>query len=212
MVEILRPGFAPALVPYHEGWDLQRRLHREIADGVRGDALLLLEHESVYTAGKLTDDHERPRDGTPVVDIDRGGKITWHGPGQLVGYPIVTLPRPVDVVAYVRRLEELLIAVLEPLGIEGRRVEGRTGVWVQGAFGDEKIAAIGVRVQRAVTMHGFALNCSNSVDAFGEIIPCGITDAGVTSISAVLGRTVEPADVADSVVDTFQRMWQEVPA
>lgn len=210
MVDVVRAGFAPAYVPYTQGWELQRSLHREVADGVRGDTLVLLEHEPVYTAGKLTEDHERPRDGTPVIDVDRGGKITWHGPGQLVGYPIVSLPRPVDVVAYVRRLEDVLIDALRPLGIEGVRVEGRTGVWVRRPFGEDKIAAIGVRVQRAVAMHGFALNCSNSIDAFGEIIPCGITDAGVTSISAQLGRTVTPADIADSVAATFQEAWQQV--
>ncbi len=210
MVDVVRAGFAPAYVPYTDGWALQRSLHREVADGVRGDTLVLLEHEPVYTAGKLTEDHERPRDGTPVIDVDRGGKITWHGPGQLVGYPIVSLPRPVDVVAYVRRLEDVLIDVLRPLGIAGVRVEGRTGVWVRRPFGEDKIAAIGVRVQRAVAMHGFALNCSNSIDAFGEIIPCGITDAGVTSISAQLGRTVTPAEIADTVAATFQEAWQQV--
>ena len=162
---------------------------------------MLLEHESVYTAGKRTESHERPTDGTPVVEVDRGGKITWHGPGQLVGYPILRLAEPIDVVGYVRRLEGMLIAVLEDLGVTGAdRVPGRSGVWMRGT---DKIAAIGIRVASGVTMHGFALNCSNSFEPYEHIIACGLSDAGVTSVSRELGRTVTPADAAAAVRNRF---------
>ena len=161
------------------------------------DTLLLLEHPSVFTAGKRTEDSERPTDGTAVIDVDRGGKITWHGPGQLVGYPILRLAEPVDVVGYVRRLESMLIGVLAEFGVDAGRVEGRSGVWMgyESPVGAEKIAAIGIRVSQKVTMHGFALNCSNSFEAYDKIVACGIRDAGVTSISRVLGREVTPTDV-----------------
>ena len=158
----------------------------------------------MFTAGARTARHERPTDGTPVVDVDRGGKITWHGPGQLVGYPIVRLVEPIDVVAHVRRLEGILIEVLAGFGVEGYRVEGRSGVWVRRLRSEDKIAAIGVRVQRGVTMHGFALNCDNSLLPFSQIIPCGIADAGVTTLSEVLGRDVRPAEVVDAVIAAFQ--------
>lgn len=207
MLDVLTPGFAPARVPYLDGWALQREVHAGVTAGTRPDTLILLEHEPVYTAGKLTRAHERPKDGTPVVDVDRGGRITWHGPGQLVGYPIVRLPEPVDVVAHVRRLEEVLIDVLRPLGVEGYRVEGRSGVWVRRPLSEDKIAAIGVRVQRGVTMHGFALNCDNSLAAFRNIIPCGITDAGVTTISEVIGREVSPVEMSDAVADAFSAVY-----
>ncbi|OHV03403.1 lipoyl(octanoyl) transferase LipB [Mycobacterium talmoniae] len=176
---------------YRAAWQLQRELaDTRVAGGP--DTLLLLEHPPVYTAGRRTEDHERPVDGTPVVDTDRGGKITWHGPGQLVGYPIIGLTEPLDVVNYVRRLEEALIAVCAGLGLAAGRVDGRSGVWLPAGGGRpaRKVAAIGVRVSRATTLHGFALNCDCDLGGFGAIVPCGITDAGVTSLSAELGRRV----------------------
>ncbi len=204
MLEIQTVGLSPDYVPYLDGWALQRRIHAEVVEGSRPDTLLLLEHEPVYTAGARTARHERPTDGTPVVDVDRGGKITWHGPGQLVGYPIVRLAEPIDVVAHVRTLEQLLIDALSEYGIEGYRVEGRSGVWVRRPLGEDKIAAIGVRVQRGVTMHGFALNCDNSLAGFRGIIPCGISDAGVTTMSEVAGADLTPADVLDTVSAVFE--------
>ncbi|MHC2998905.1 lipoyl(octanoyl) transferase LipB [Microbacterium sp. HJ5] len=204
MLEIQTVGLSPDFVPYLDGWAMQRRIHAEVVEGSRPDTMLLLEHEPVYTAGARTARHERPTDGTPVVDVDRGGKITWHGPGQLVGYPIVRLAEPVDVVAHVRRLEQVLIGVLSEHDVDGYRVEGRSGVWVRRPLGEDKIAAIGVRVQRGVTMHGFALNCDNSLAGFRGIIPCGITDAGVTTLSEVAGADVAPHDVLDSVTRAFQ--------
>lgn len=203
MLEILTPGFAPTFVPYIDGWELQRRVHADVVDGTRPDTLILLEHEAVYTAGKRTEPQERPQDGTPVIDVDRGGKITWHGPGQLVGYPIVRLPAPIDVVAHVRRLERLLIDVLRPFGVDGYQVEGRSGVWVRRPLSEDKVAAIGVRVQQGVTMHGFAINCDNSLAGFRGIIPCGITDAGVTTVSEVVGSAVPPLDLVDAVTRAF---------
>jgi lipoyl(octanoyl) transferase len=194
-------------VPYTEGWALQRRLHDEIVNGTRSDTLLLLEHEPVFTAGARTARHERPTDGTPVVDVDRGGKITWHGPGQLVGYPLVRLGEPVDVVAHVRRLEGALIDALRAFDVEGYRVDGRSGVWVRRPLSEDKIAAVGVRVQRGVTMHGFALNCDNSLLPFSQIVPCGITDAGVTTLSEVTGVDITPADVLDSVASAFRAVY-----
>ncbi|WP_336645388.1 lipoyl(octanoyl) transferase LipB [Microbacterium sp. USHLN186] len=203
MLDIQIRGLAPDYVPYLEGWELQRSIHRDIVAGARPDTLLLLEHEPVYTAGARTARHERPQDGTPVVDVDRGGKITWHGPGQLVGYPLVRLPEPMDVVAHVRRLEGLLIEVLRPLGVDGYRVEGRSGVWVRRPLGEDKVAAIGVRVQKGVTMHGFALNCDNTLAGFRGIVPCGITDAGVTTLSEVTGSHITPTDVVQQVANAF---------
>ncbi|MCE7480600.1 lipoyl(octanoyl) transferase LipB [Microbacterium profundi] len=203
MLDILTAGLAPTYVPYLDGWELQRSTHRDVVDAVRPDTLILLEHEAVYTAGKRTEPQERPQDGTPVVDVDRGGKITWHGPGQLVGYPIVRLPEPMDVVAHVRRLERLLIDILRPFGVDGYQVEGRSGVWVRRPLSEDKVAAIGVRVQQGVTMHGFAINCDNTLAGFRGIIPCGITDAGVTTVSEVVGRDVSPADVVDAVAEAF---------
>jgi len=203
MLDILTPGLAPDLIPYAEGWELQRRIHGDVVSGARRDTLLLLEHEAVYTAGKRTEPQERPQDGTPVIDVDRGGKITWHGPGQLVGYPIVRLTDPIDVVAHVRRIERVLIEVLRPFGVDGYQVEGRSGVWVRRPLSEDKVAAIGVRVQQGVTMHGFAINCDNSLAGFRGIIPCGITDAGVTTVSEVVGRDVSPADVVDAVAASF---------
>lgn len=188
-------------VEYTPTWDLQRTLAQERADGVRGDTLLLLEHPATYTAGKRTEPADRPSDGTPVVDVDRGGRITWHGPGQLVGYPIIALTDPIDVVEYVRRVEQALITTCARLGVEVGRVEGRSGVWCAASEGrpERKIAAIGIRVQRGVTMHGFSLNCDCDLGAFSRIVPCGIVDAGVTSLSAELGRTVTVSEVLDQV-------------
>jgi len=184
-------------IDYLDAWQLQRSLATARADETGPDTLLLLEHPSVYTAGKRTDPSERPDDGTPVIDVDRGGKITWHGPGQLVGYPIVKLADPVDVVQYVRRVEQALIAVCDELGVRTGRVEGRSGVWLPAddRRPERKIAAIGIRVQRGVTMHGFEINCDADLAAFDRIIPCGIRDAGVTSLSAELGRQVSVAEV-----------------
>ncbi|OLF16574.1 lipoyl(octanoyl) transferase LipB [Actinophytocola xanthii] len=183
-------------IDYQHAWDLQRELATARAAGAGQDTLLLLEHPSVYTAGKRTEPDERPEDGTPVVDVDRGGKITWHGPGQLVGYPIVKLADPVDVVQFVRRLEQALIALCDELGLVTGRVEGRSGVWLPADHRPErKIAAIGIRVQRGVTMHGFEINCDADLSAFDRIVPCGIRDAGVTSLSLELGHPVTVAEV-----------------
>ncbi|WP_040161031.1 lipoyl(octanoyl) transferase LipB [Mobilicoccus massiliensis] len=190
-------GFAPDYVDYVQAWDHQREVHAAVVAGELPDTVLLLEHAATYTAGKRTEPHERPFDGTPVVEVDRGGKITWHGPGQLVGYPIVHLPSPVDVVAHVRRLEEAMIGVCADLGVDAGRVEGRSGVWI--AADDRgpcrKIGAIGIRVSQEVTMHGFALNCDCDLSWGQVIVPCGISDAGVTSLSTELGRDVSVAEV-----------------
>jgi lipoyl(octanoyl) transferase len=194
-VDVLRAG----LVPYADAWAWQRRLHAERVAGARPDTVLLLEHPAVYTAGKRTEPWERPVDGTPVIDVDRGGRITWHGPGQLVGYPIVALTEPVDVVEYVRRLEAVLIDVCAGLGLPATRVEGRSGVWATGGGTDRKVAAIGVRVSQGVTMHGFSLNCDPDLAAYAGIVACGIADAGVTSLSRELGREVTVEEVLDPV-------------
>jgi len=189
-------------IDYSSAWKLQRELaDARVAGGP--DTLLLLEHPSVYTAGKRTEPHERPVDGVPVIDTDRGGKITWHGPGQLVGYPIIGLAEPLDVVKFVRRLEDSLIAVCASLGLSTGRVEGRSGVWVPGQAGRpaRKVGAIGIRVARATTLHGFALNCDCDLGAFSTIVPCGISDAGVTSLSAELDRPIGVSDVTDAVAD-----------
>lgn len=182
---------------YNAAWDEQRRLHAARVAGDIGDTVLLLQHPPVYTAGRRTEPLDRPVDGTPVVDVDRGGKITWHGPGQLVGYPIVALQDPVDVVAYVRRMEQMLIDVCAEVGLAAERVAGRSGVWVRGSddVQDRKVAAIGIRVSRGVTMHGFALNCDCDLSWFDRIVPCGIRDASVTSLSAELHRPVSVDDV-----------------
>ena len=216
-LEFSRVGFAPDYVDYEEGWALQRRIHDEVVAGTAPSTVLLLEHSPVYTAGKRTEDNERPLDGTPVVNVDRGGKLTWHGPGQLVGYPIVALPDPTRVADYVDILEQVLINVLAGYSIKGERIEGRSGVWIQA---DEKgparkIAAIGIRVKKRVTMHGFALNCSNDLAPYSQIIACGITDAGTTTIEAETGRTVLPADIAGQVEEElrkFEDRLVKVPA
>jgi lipoyl(octanoyl) transferase len=194
-ITVLRPG----RVDYRQAWDEQRRLHAAVAAGERPGTVLLLEHPSVYTAGRRTEPADRPVDGTPVVDVDRGGKLTWHGPGQLVGYPILRLADPIDVVAYVRRTEQLLIDVCAEFGVRAGRsdVPGRSGAWVRAdeRGPDRKIAAIGIRVSRGVTQHGFALNCDCDLSAYDRFVPCGIRDAGVTSLSAEAGRQVTVADV-----------------
>jgi lipoyl(octanoyl) transferase len=202
-------GFGADAVPYLAGWDLQRRLHElRVSDDIP-DACLLLEHEAVYTAGRRTSPLDRPAGdaGAPVIDVDRGGNITWHGPGQLVGYPIVRLGEPVDVIAYVRAIEEALIRACAEAGVHTTRVEGRSGVWVTGTPGgpagdgqpDRKVGAIGIRVSRGVTMHGFALNCEPDLSWFDRIVPCGIRDAGVTSLSAESGRQVSVPDMTAPV-------------
>ena len=189
------------LVPYEQAWAEQRRVHAGVVAGTEPDTVLLLEHPPVYTAGKRTLDLERPVDGTPVIDVDRGGKITWHGPGQLVGYPILALPDPVDVVAHVRRVEAALILACADLGVEATRVEGRSGVWVPGTDGaqDRKVAAIGIRVSQGATMHGFALNCDCDLTWFDRIVPCGLTDATVTSLTQETGRGVTVAEATPYV-------------
>lgn len=183
-------------IEYRKAWDLQREVAAARAAAEGPDTLLLLEHPSVYTAGKRTEPEDRPQDGTPVVDVDRGGKITWHGPGQIVGYPIVGLADPIDVVDYVRRLEQALIHVCEQFNLAAGRVEGRSGVWLPAGEGrpERKIAAIGIRVQQGVTMHGLELNCNADLDEFDRIVPCGIRDAGTTSLTAEVGRDVPVAE------------------
>ena len=183
------------LMEYQEAWDFQRTIHEEVASGSRPNTLLLLEHPSVYTAGRRTEDGERPTDGTPVIDVDRGGRITWHGPGQLVGYPIVKLQKPSELVGFVREIETALIRVCDDLGLTTVRIDGRSGVWIQDERGDRKIAAIGIRVAKGVTMHGFALNVNPDLAAFGQIVPCGIADADVTSLEIELGRSITIEEV-----------------
>jgi lipoyl(octanoyl) transferase len=192
-LRVIRAG----LMAYEDAWQMQRELHAARIGGAAPDTVLLLEHPPVFTAGRRTEPDERPVDGTRVIEVDRGGKITWHGPGQLVGYPIVELHRPLDVVAYVRRMEAMLIAVCADLGLETVRIGGRSGVWVPADSRGpaRKVAAIGIRVARRVTLHGFALNCNPDLSWFDRIVPCGITDAGVTSLSRELGRDITVADV-----------------
>jgi lipoyl(octanoyl) transferase len=205
---IEHPGFGADAVEYQAGWDLQRRVHADVVAGRAPDTVLLLEHQPVYTAGRRTEPFERPFDGTPVVDVDRGGKITWHGPGQLVGYPIVRLPSPMDVVAHVRRIEGMLIEACAGLGVAATQVKGRSGVWVPAdeRGPDRKVAAIGIRVSEGVTMHGFALNCDNDLAWFDRIVPCGITDAEVTTLSRELGRDVPVAEALPLVEGLLERI------
>ncbi len=209
-VTVVRLGFGPDAVDYQQAWDEQRRVHEEVVGGRQDDNVLLLEHRAVYTAGKRTEPWERPVDGTPVIDVDRGGKITWHGPGQLVGYPILRLPDPVDVVAHVRRMERMLGAVCADLGLATTTVEGRSGVWVPAddRGPDRKVAAIGVRVARGVTMPGFARHCDCDLAAVGAIVPGGITDAGVTSLTRELGR---PVTVQDALPVVEARLAELAP-
>jgi lipoyl(octanoyl) transferase len=205
-LQFLQLGLAPEFVDYSRGWDLQRELHEKVVAGTAPSTVLLLEHSAVYTAGKRTEDHERPFDGTPVVPVDRGGKLTWHGPGQLVGYPIIKLRNRAGIRDYVERLEAVIIAVLADYGIDAVRMKGRAGVWIEQ---DEKgparkIAAIGIRVHDGVTMHGFAINCNNDLAPYGQIIACGITDAGVTTIEQETGRDVPPSDLVSRIVEELR--------
>ena len=187
------------LVKYEDALALQRKIHGEVASGNHANTLLLLEHPSVYTAGKRTQTFEMPSDGTPVVQVDRGGRITWHGPGQLVGYPIVKLLKPTELVGFVRTLETALIGVCAEVGVNAVRVDGRSGVWISDGKGDRKIAAIGIRVASGVTMHGFALNVSPDLSKFSQIVPCGIDDATVTSLAIELNRSVDIAEITPIV-------------
>jgi len=187
------------LIDYSKAWDVQRTIHGEVVEKKRPNTLLLLQHPSVYTAGRRTQESERPQDGTPVIDVDRGGKITWHGPGQLIGYPIVRLAKPTELVGFVREIEAGLIAVCQELGIKAQCVSGRSGVWIRDEKGDRKIAAIGIRVAKGVTMHGFALNICPDLTPFTQIIPCGIEDAEVTSMEKELGRKITIEEVAPIV-------------
>jgi lipoyl(octanoyl) transferase len=207
VIQTVRLG---ADIGYADGWERQREVHAQRVAEEIDDTVLLLEHTSVYTAGRRTEAWEKPVDGTPVIDVDRGGKITWHGPGQLTGYPIVRLADPVDVVAYVRRLEAALIEVCARLGVETKRVDGRSGVWTPD--GQRKVAAIGVRVARGVTMHGFALNCDCDLSAFGAIVPCGITDAGVTSLSAETKTKITVEDALPHVERELSAVLLGVPS
>ncbi len=218
MAELLFDEVGPDPVDYLSAWDLQRSVHAEVASGARPDTVLLLEHPPVFTAGKRTDPHERPLDpgGAEVIDVDRGGKITFHGPGQLVGYPIVRLPDHVKVVDFVRRLEEALIQVCATLGVATARVPGRSGVWLAATADrpERKVAALGIRVSRGVTMHGFALNCDVDLGWYDRFVPCGIADAGVTSLSAELGRDVMVAEVLPLVREQLSSYlsWQPYAA
>jgi len=199
-------GLSPNYVDYLQAWELQRAVHADVVSGAREDTVLLLEHDSVYTAGKRTEDEERPEDGTPVIDVDRGGKITWHGPGQLVGYPIMKLPDPIDVVGYVRWLEQVLIDSIAEFGLKTERVEGRSGVWAPVGDTHVKIAAIGIRVAEKVTMHGFALNCNNSLNPYETIIACGIKDAATSTISELLQQNITP----EMAAEVIQRRLSEI--
>jgi len=192
-------AFAPNFLSYSEGFELQKNVHADVVQGKRPDTVLLLEHQSVYTAGKRTEMHELPDDGSDFVETNRGGKITWHGPGQLVGYPIMHLPKPIDVVGYVRYLEQVLIDIVSTFGITGVRVPGRTGVWVAVEDQMHKLASIGIRVAEKVTMHGFALNCSNSLEPFEHIVACGIPDAKATTLSVLASRQITPLDAANLI-------------
>ena len=202
-----------SLIDYLDAWELQRTIHSDVVSLARPDVVLLLEHEPVYTAGRRTEPFERPLDGTPVVDVDRGGKITWHGPGQLVGYPIMHLPTAMDVVAHVRRLEDVIIGACADLGLHTERIKGRSGVWVPDDIQARKVCAIGVRVAQGVTMHGFAINCNNDQGWFDRIVPCGLRDAGVTSLSQELGRDVSVNEVAPIITKHLHRVFDplEIP-
>lgn len=199
MPEFVIAGLNPNFIGYERGWEMQREIHSQVASGEIDDTVLLLEHSSVFTAGKRTEDSERPTDGTPVIDVDRGGKITWHGPGQLVGYPIMKLPQPIDVVGYVRWLEQVLIDSIEEFGLKTERVEGRSGVWAPIDGTHVKVAAIGIRVAEHTTMHGFALNCNNSLEPYETIIACGIRDAKTSTISELLKREITPEMAAQVI-------------
>jgi lipoyl(octanoyl) transferase len=200
MTEFLVAGLSPNYVSYDDGLTLQRNIHSQVSKNERDDTVILLEHLPVYTAGKRTEGEELPQDGTPVIETDRGGKITWHGPGQLVGYPIMRLPRPIDVVGYVRWLEQVLIDTIADFGLYTERVAGRSGVWAPIGDGNHvKVAAIGIRVADHTAMHGFALNCNNSLKPYETIIACGIKDAKTSTLSELLGKEITPAMAAERV-------------
>lgn len=199
-------GLAPNFVDYNEAWQIQREVHAAVAAGERDETVLLLEHSAVFTAGKRTEEYERPKDGTPVIDVDRGGKITWHGPGQLVGYPIMRLPEPIDVVGYVRWLEQVLIDTIAEFGVVGERVAGRSGVWVNVDGNFEKVAAIGIRVAEKTTMHGFALNCNNSLSPYDTIVACGIADAKTTTLQKLTSLDITPAQAAEVVKQKLKKI------
>jgi len=192
-------GLSPNFIDYEDAWTIQRQVHGEVASGKKSETVLLLEHSSVFTAGKRTEDYERPTDGTPVIDVDRGGKITWHGPGQLVGYPIMRLPEPIDVVGYVRWLEQVLIDSIAEFGVVGQRVQGRSGVWVDVDGDFEKVAAIGIRVAEKTTMHGFSLNCNNSLQPYDTIVACGIADAKTTTLQKLTGKDLTASMAAEVI-------------
>jgi len=205
--EFERIGFGPDYVDYTAGLEKQKATHAQVVAGTRPDTVLLLEHSSVYTAGKRTELSELPDDGSEYIETNRGGKITWHGPGQLIGYPIMRLPKPIDVVNYVRYLEQMLIDVIAEFGITGQRVEGRTGVWVQSGAELVKVAAIGIRVSEKVTMHGFALNCNNSLAPYEHIVACGISDARSSTLSELASSEITPVEAATLV----EQMMKEIP-
>ena len=207
-LEIVDATLGSELVDYQVAWEQQRGIHAGVVSRTLADTVILLEHASVYTAGRRTEIFERPTDGTPVVDVDRGGKITWHGPGQLVGYPIVHLPSAMDVVSHVRRLEDVIIGICADFQLATSRIKGRSGVWVRNEVQDRKIAAIGIRVAQGVTMHGFALNCNNDLSWFDRIVPCGITDAGVTTLSGELGKEITVSDVRASAIANLIRVFE----
>ena len=200
-------GYGASLSGYQAMWETQKQIHTGVVAGTIPDTILLVEHEPVYTAGRRTEVFERPQDGTPVVDVDRGGKITWHGPGQLVGYPIVRLPAALDVIAHVRRLEEVIINTCSELGLTTQRIKGRSGVWVVDGTVDRKVAAIGVRVAQGVAMHGFSLNCNNDLAWFDRIVPCGISDAAVTTLSKELGQEVTIQEVLPIVTRQLHQIF-----
>ena len=206
-LEFSRLGLAPDFVDYMEGWDVQRELHGKVVASEAPSTVLILEHAAVYTAGNLTEDHERPLDGTPVVAVDRGGKLTWHGPGQLIAYPILKLKNRAGIRDYVERLEAVMISVMAEYGINAERIKGRAGVWIKADSKgpDRKIAAIGIRVLEGVTMHGVAINCNNDLAPYAQIIACGISDASVTTMSIETGRTITPGDIADRFVEEFRK-------
>ena len=206
MPKFERVAFAPDYLPYMDGWELQKQVHAEVVAGHRPDTVLLLEHSPVYTAGKRTELHELPDDGSEFIETNRGGKITWHGPGQLIGYPIMRLTQPIDVVSYVRYLEQTIIDAIASFGIHGERVEGRTGVWVKSGNAMEKVAAIGIRVSEKVTMHGFAVNCSNSLEPYEHIVACGISDASNTTLSVLASKEITPLEVATLIEQNMGEM------
>ena len=207
MPDFRRVAFNPDFIDYESGYALQQSIHRQVVANEIPDTVLLLEHSPVYTAGKRTELHELPDDGSDFIETNRGGKITWHGPGQLVGYPIMRLPQPIDVVQYVRYLEQVLIDVVADFGVKGIRVPGRTGVWVETPLGTQKVGAIGIRVSEKVTMHGFALNCSNSLAPYEHIVACGISDATNTTLSVLTSELITPEMAANLV----EKKMGEIP-